>query len=120
MANILAVDDTAPFRQMVAIMLKSAGHEVTEAADGRAALDIARTQEFELVLSDLDMPHMDGLALTRELRSLPNYKSTPILMLSSESGVDKIRDGKAAGANEWIVKPFKMAKFLAIIKKFVG
>jgi two-component system chemotaxis response regulator CheY len=120
MAHILAVDDSASMRQMVAFTLKGAGHEVTEAADGQAALDLAKAKKFDLVLSDINMPRMDGITLTKELRSLPNFKFTPILMLTTESGMDKKQDGKAAGATGWIVKPFNPEQLLATIKKVMG
>lgn len=120
MASILAVDDSASMRQMVAFTLKSAGHSVTEASDGNEALTLAKSAQFDLVLSDVNMPNMDGLSLARELRSLPNFKFTPILMLTTESGMDKKTEGKAAGATGWIVKPFNPDQLLATIKKVMG
>ncbi len=120
MANILAVDDSASMRQMVAFTLKGAGHEVTEACDGQEALDIAKGQKFDLVLSDVNMPNMDGISLARELRSLPDFKFTPILMLTTEAGMDKKSEGKAAGATGWIVKPFNPEQLLATVKKVIG
>lgn len=120
MANILAVDDSASMRQMVAFTLKSAGHNVTEASDGQAALDVTKTERFDLVLSDVNMPRMDGLSLAKELRSLDNYKFVPILMLTTEAGLNKKQEGKAAGATGWIVKPFNPEQLLATIKKVMG
>lgn len=120
MAHILAVDDSASMRQMVSFTLKGAGHQVTEAADGQAALDLAKGQKFDLVLSDVNMPRMDGFALAKELRSLPSFKFTPILMLTTEAGMDKKQEGKAAGATGWIVKPFNPEQLLATIKKVMG
>lgn len=120
MAHILAVDDSASMRQMVAFTLKGAGHQVTEAADGMAALTLAKGQKFDLVLSDVNMPKMDGITLTRELRALPNFKFTPILMLTTEGGMDRKTEGKAAGATGWIVKPFNPEQLLATIKKVMG
>lgn len=120
MASILAVDDSASMRQMVAFTLKSAGHSVTEASDGNEALTLAKSAQFDLVLSDVNMPNMDGLSLARELRSLPSFKFTPILMLTTESGMDKKTEGKAAGATGWIVKPFNPDQLLATIKKVMG
>lgn len=120
MANILAVDDSASMRQMVAFTLKSAGHMVTEASDGQQALEVAKGKAFDLVLSDVNMPNMDGITLTRELRTLPNFKFTPILMLTTEAGLEKKSEGKAAGATGWIVKPFNPEQLLATIKKVVG
>lgn len=120
MANILAVDDSASMRQMVAFTLKGAGHQVTEASDGKQALDMAKNGKFDLVLSDVNMPNMDGIALTRELRALPNFKFTPILILTTEAGLNKKQEGKAAGATGWIVKPFNPEQLLSTIKKVIG
>lgn len=117
MAKILAVDDSASMRQMVSFTLKSAGHEVTEANDGEDALNKAKGQKFSLVISDVNMPRMDGISLIKELRALPDYKFTPILMLTTESTGDKKQEGKAAGATGWIVKPFNPDQLLATISK---
>ncbi len=120
MAKILAVDDSASMRQMVTFTLKGAGHEVLEASDGVQALGIAKTQPMDLVLSDVNMPNMDGIELCRNLRQLPSYKFTPILMLTTESAGDKKTEGKAAGATGWIVKPFNPDQLLTTIKKVLG
>lgn len=120
MAQILAVDDSASMRQMVTFTLKGAGHDVTEASDGQEALNIAKSQKFDLVLSDVNMPNMDGISLTKELRALPDFKFTPILILTTEAGMDKKDDGKAAGATGWIVKPFNPDQLLSTIKKVLG
>ncbi|PHS27220.1 MAG: response regulator [Methylophaga sp.] len=120
MANILAVDDSASMRQMVSFTLKAAGHTVTDAADGKQALDIAKTRSFDLVLTDVNMPVMDGLTLTRELRALPTFKFTPILVLTTEAGMDKKQEGRAAGATGWLVKPFNPDQLLATINKVLG
>jgi len=120
MAKILAVDDSASMRQMVSFTLKSAGHSVTDAADGKQALDIAKTQSFDLVLTDVNMPIMDGITLTRELRALPSYRFTPILVLTTEAGMDKKQLGRAAGATGWLVKPFNPDQLLATVKKVLG
>ena len=118
MARILAVDDSASMRQMVTFTLKGAGHEVFEASDGVEALKFASGQtDLDLVISDINMPNMDGIALIKELRGIPNFKFTPILMLTTESGVDKKSEGKAAGATGWIVKPFNSDLLLATIGK---
>ena len=117
MAKILAVDDSASMRQMVSFTLKGAGYDVVEAADGKLALDQAQQQQFDLVLSDVNMPVMDGISLVKELRALSNYKFTPILMLTTESAGDKKMEGKQAGATGWLVKPFNPDQLLATIKK---
>ena len=120
MASILAVDDSASMRQMVSFTLKGAGYEVIEAADGQDALQLAKTRKVDLVLTDVNMPRMDGIALIRALRALPQYKFTPMLTLTTESTADKKQDGKTAGATGWIVKPFNPEQLLAVIKKVLG
>ncbi len=120
MASILTVDDSTSMRQMVSFTLKGAGHEVIEAADGVEALDVAKTRSFDLVVTDVNMPNMDGISLIKELRNLPDYKFTPLLMLTTESGEDKKQAGKAAGATGWIVKPFDPERLLATVKKVLG
>jgi two-component system, chemotaxis family, chemotaxis protein CheY len=120
MASILTVDDSASIRQMVSFALKGAGYEVVEATDGQEALDIARTRRFDLVVTDMNMPNMDGISLIRELRSLSEFRFTPILMLTTESGADKKQAGKAAGATGWIVKPFDPERLLGTINKVLG
>ena len=120
MANILAVDDSASMRQMVAFTLTNAGHQVVSAVDGKDALDKAGAEQFDLVLTDVNMPLMDGITLTRELRSLAPYRFTPILMLTTESGADRKMEGKAAGATGWIVKPFNPDQLIAVVSKVLG
>jgi len=120
MTKILAVDDSASMRQMITFTLKSAGFDVVEASDGVEGVSQARQHKCDLVLSDVNMPNMDGIAMTRELRTLPDYKYTPILMLTTESGLDKKTEGKSAGATGWIVKPFKPDQLLNTIKKVLG
>ncbi|MGD0503202.1 MAG: response regulator [Steroidobacteraceae bacterium] len=116
-ATILTVDDSASMRQMVSFTLKRAGYTVVEAADGIEALNYARTSTVDLVLTDVNMPNMDGISLVRELRQLQTYKFVPMLMLTTESGQDKKLQGKAAGATGWLVKPFNPEKLLATIEK---
>ena len=120
MARILAVDDSKSIRQMVAFTLTSAGHEVVEAEDGVQGLEAAKGGSFNLVLTDINMPNMDGIEMIKQLRGLPAYKFTPILTLTTESGADKKSEGKAAGATGWIVKPFNPEQLLATIKKVLG
>ncbi len=119
-ASILAVDDSASMRQMVSFTLKGAGYEVVEAADGVEALNIAKTRSVNLVITDVNMPNMDGITLIRELRNLPSYKFTPLLMLTTESGTEKKQQGKAAGATGWIVKPFNPDQLLKTVAKVIG
>ena len=118
--SILAVDDSTSMRQMVSFTLKRAGYDVAEAEDGQKALDIAKTREFDMVLSDVNMPVMDGIQLIKELRQLPTFKFTPILMLTTESGTAKKMEGKQAGATGWIVKPFNPDQLLGTVKRVLG
>lgn len=120
MPVILAVDDSTSMRQMVSFTLKDAGYNVVEAADGHEALQAAKKSSFDLVLSDVNMPGMDGITLIKELRALSNFKFTPILMLTTEAGSDKKMQGKQAGATGWLVKPFNPDKLLATVKKVLG
>ncbi|MFT4925736.1 MAG: two-component system chemotaxis response regulator CheY [Phenylobacterium sp.] len=119
MKRILAVDDSASMRQMVVFTLKKAGYEVVDAKDGVEALAIAKGQSFDAVISDVNMPNMDGITLIRSLRGLPAYKFTPMLMLTTESGTEKKHEGRAAGATGWIVKPFNPDQLLAVIQKVI-
>jgi len=107
-------------RQMVSFTLKGAGYDVVEAADGVEALKIARTRSVNLVITDVNMPNMDGISLIRELRALPSYKFTPLLMLTTESSADKKQQGKSAGATGWIVKPFNPEQLLNTVKKVLS
>ena len=120
MATILAVDDSASMRQMVSFTLKSAGYSVVEAVDGVDALAKAKTMKANIVITDVNMPNMDGISLIAELRKLPDYKFIPILMLTTESGVSKKQEGKAAGATGWIVKPFNPDQLLSTVKRVAG
>jgi len=117
---ILAVDDSASIRSMVSFTLKSAGYEVVEAVDGVDALHKAKTKVMNLVLTDQNMPRMDGLTLVRSLRLLPDYRTAPILILTTESGADMKNQGKAAGATGWLVKPFDPQRLIEVVKKVLG
>lgn len=117
MPHILAVDDSPSMRQMVSFTLASAGYEVTEAEDGAVALDKARGGRFDLVLADVNMPNLDGISLIKALRDLPDYRYTPMLMLTTEAGDGKKQEGRAAGATGWIVKPFNPEQLLATLKR---
>lgn len=117
---ILAVDDSRSMRQMVAFTLKQAGYEVIEAVDGTDGLNKSKAKSFHLILTDQNMPKMDGLSLIRTLRGLPQYKRVPILMLTTESGEAMKRQGQAAGATGWLVKPFNPVNLLKVVKKCIG
>jgi len=117
---VLTIDDSPSIRQMVAFTLKNSGYEVTEAADGRDGLAKAKTRRFDLVLTDQNMPIMDGLTLIRSLRTMPEYKATPILMLTTESSDAMKSEGRAAGATGWLVKPFDPGKLVDVVRKVIG
>lgn len=117
---VLTVDDSASIRQMVAFTLKGAGYEVMEAVDGEDGLDKARGRNADLVLTDQNMPRMDGLTLIKTLRGMSQYRSTPILMLTTESSEAMKSAGRAAGATGWLVKPFDPQKLLEVVKKVIG
>ena len=118
--TVLCVDDSASIRQMVGFTLKSAGYEVVEAVDGMDGLDKAKARSVNLVLTDQNMPRMDGLTLIKSLRALPTYKSVPILMLTTESSDAMKAQGRAAGATGWLVKPFDPQKLIEVVRKVIG
>ncbi|MFK5985076.1 MAG: response regulator [Pseudomonadota bacterium] len=115
--KVLVVDDSTSMRQMISFTLKGAGFECVEASDGLKGLEAAKAGKFDLVFTDVNMPIMDGLTFTAELRKLPNYKFTPILVLTTEAGTDKKMAGKAAGATGWLVKPFNPEQLLKTAQK---
>ena len=117
MAAILVVDDSTTMRQMVAFTLTSAGHEVVEAPDGNKALALAKERKFDLVITDVNMPGMNGIDLVQGLRALPDCKFIPILVLTTEAGAELKEKGKSAGATGWIVKPFNPEVLLDTLKK---
>ncbi len=120
MHSVLAVDDSASMRGLVTYVLKQAGFKVVLAEDGLEALEYARNQAVDLVLTDINMPNLDGIELIRELRSLPHYKFVPMLVLTTESGTDKKMEGKAAGATGWLVKPFDPQQLISTISKVLA
>ena len=120
MPSILIVDDSASMREMVSFTLKGAGYDVEEAVDGADGLKKAKTRAFNIVITDVNMPNMDGITLVKELRALANYKFVPLLLLTTESADDKKQAGKSAGATGWMVKPFNPEQLLATIKKVSG
>lgn len=105
---------------MVQFTLKGAGYDVIEAADGQEGLERAQKSKVNLVLTDQNMPRMDGLTLIRSLRALPDYKNVPILVLTTESGADMKAQGRAAGATGWLVKPFAPKGLVDVVKKVIG
>lgn len=120
MALVLIVDDSSSMRQMVSFTLKGAGFQVDEAPDGTDALRRAKATKYDVVVTDVNMPNMDGLTLIKELRALPDYKFTPLLLLTTESSAEKKAQGKTAGATGWMVKPFSPDQLLATVKKVLG
>lgn len=118
--TILAVDDSKTMRDMVSFTLKGAGYDVVEADDGQNALTKAGTQKFDLVITDINMPNMDGITLVKELRGKPDFRATPILILTTEADDAKKQEGRAAGATGWIVKPFEPDKLLQVVQKVCG
>jgi len=119
MAKILVVDDSASIRNMVSFTLKQQQYETVEACDGKDGLEKAKTGRFDLVITDVNMPIMDGIKLCSELRQLPAFKFTPVLMLTTESSAEMKQRGKAAGATGWLVKPFNPEKLLSTIKRVI-
>ncbi|MGK0198310.1 MAG: two-component system chemotaxis response regulator CheY [Yoonia sp.] len=115
--TIMTVDDASIIRKRVSFTLQSSGHRVLEAGDGLQALDIVRKERVDLILSDINMPNMDGIEFTRQVRTLPEYNSVPIILLTTESEPGKKAEGRAAGASGWIVKPFKQDQLLALMAK---
>jgi two-component system chemotaxis response regulator CheY len=120
MKTILTVDDSSSVRQMVKITLTSAGYAVVEACDGRDGLEKAKTNSVNLVITDLNMPVMNGLEFIRSLRQLPAYRGVPIVFLTTESDDSMKQQAKAAGATGWITKPFKQEQLAAVAKKLLG
>ena len=117
--TILIVDDSASLRQVVSIALKSAGYDVSEACDGKDALSKLNGEKIHLIICDVNMPIMDGITFVKEAKKLPNYKFTPIIMLTTESQEAKKQEGQAAGAKAWVVKPFQPAQMLAAVSKLI-
>ena len=120
MKTILAVDDSTSMRKMVSFTLTTSGYNVIEACDGLDGLTKARENNIDLVLSDVNMPNMNGIELTKSLRSEESYKYTPILLLTTEACEDKKSEGKSAGVTGWITKPFNPPKLLKIVDKLLG
>jgi two-component system chemotaxis response regulator CheY len=117
--TILIVDDSASLRQVVKIALKGAGYDVLEGCDGKDALSKMTGQKIHLIISDVNMPNMDGITFVKEVKKLANYKFTPIIMLTTESQEEKKAEGQAAGAKAWVVKPFKPEQMLGAVQKLI-
>lgn len=118
--EILIVDDSPSIRNMVEVTLASTGHTITTAEDGQVALDKCKQHKYDFVLSDVNMPNMDGITLVKSLRALPDYQSVPIIVLTTEAGADLKTQGKEAGATGWMVKPFDPSKLLQVVDKVLG
>ncbi|MEW9899053.1 response regulator [Chitinivorax sp. PXF-14] len=117
--TILIVDDSFSLRQTVAIALKSTGYEVVEAVDGKDALTKLDGRKFNLIISDVNMPNMDGITFVKAAKQLPNYKFTPIIMLTTEADETKKAEGKAAGVRAWVIKPFQPPILLDAVAKLI-
>ncbi|KPW90932.1 MULTISPECIES: response regulator [Pseudomonas syringae group] len=117
--SVLVVDDSSSVRQVVGIALKSAGYDVIEACDGKDALGKLTGQKVHLIISDVNIPNMDGITFVKEVKKLASYKFTPIIMLTTESQESKKAEGQAAGAKAWVVKPFQPAQMLAAVSKLI-
>jgi two-component system chemotaxis response regulator CheY len=117
--TIMTVDDAQTMRKIIGFTLAEAGYQVVEAPDGAAALEALRGRTVDAVISDVNMPNMDGIELTRQLRTLPAYARTPIILLTTESDAEVKNRGRAAGATGWIVKPFKPDQLLAVMNKVI-
>lgn len=117
---ILVVDDSASMRQVVSIALQGAGFNVIEACDGRDALNKLTGQRVHLIISDVNMPNMDGISFVKEVKARGEYKFTPVIMLTTESADAKKSEGQAAGAKAWVVKPFQPQQMLAAVSKLIA
>jgi len=117
--TVMIVDDSASLRQVVNMALRSAGYEVLEACDGRDALNKLTGQRIHLVISDVNMPNMDGITFVREMKKLEPYKFTPVIMLTTEAQEGKKQEGQSAGAKAWVVKPFQPQQMLSAVAKLI-
>jgi two-component system chemotaxis response regulator CheY len=117
--TIMIVDDSASIRQVVGIALRGAGYQVLEACDGKDALSKLTGDKIHLIISDVNMPNMDGITFVKQIKQHPRYKFTPVIMLTTEAGKDKMAEGRAAGAKAWVVKPFQPPQMLDAVSKLV-
>ncbi len=115
--TILVVDDSSSIRQLVSMSLRDAGFEVIEACDGKDALSKLAGQKVHLIVSDVNMPNMDGITLAKEVKAHPQYKFTPIMMLTTEAQESKMKEGKDAGAKAWLTKPFQTDQLLTAVSR---
>lgn len=118
--TIMIVDDSPSLRQAVVIALKGAGYDVIEAGDGKQGLEQLDGRKVNLIISDINMPNMDGITMVTEIKRMPAYKFTPIIMLTTEAGADMKEKGKAAGVKAWVVKPFKPDQMLDAVAKLMA
>ncbi|HEX8611793.1 MAG TPA: response regulator [Telluria sp.] len=117
--TIMIVDDSSSVRQVIGITLRGAGYEVIEGCDGKDALTRLDGRKVHLIISDVNMPNMDGISFVKQVKLLPNYRFTPVIMLTTESAEEKKREGQAAGAKAWVVKPFKPDVLLNAVQKLI-
>ncbi|MCG6552295.1 MAG: response regulator [Candidatus Magnetominusculus sp. LBB02] len=117
---IMTVDDSASVRQMVAFTLKGAGYAVIQAVDGKDALAKLASEHIDMIITDLNMPNLDGIGLVKAVRGMPEHKFMPIIMVTTESQESKKLEGRAAGATGWIVKPFKPEQLMSVVRKVLG
>lgn len=117
--TILIIDDSISLRQVVSIALKNAGYDVVEACDGKDALTKLTGQKIHLMICDVNMPNMDGISFLKAVREHPSYKFTPVIMLTTEASEEKKKEGQAAGARAWVVKPFKPEQLLVAVSKLI-
>jgi len=118
--TILTVDDSSSIRQMVAFVLKDAGFDVEEAADGQIAVELMSRKQVDMLITDLNMPNLNGVGLIEWTRADPRHKYIPVVMLTTESQDEKKREGKLAGATGWIIKPFRPEQLLSVVNRVLG
>lgn len=118
--KLLVVDDSSAIRQSVSFILQQSGYETVLAEDGQDGLNKVQEQEFSMIITDVNMPNMDGITMITKIRENPKYKFMPIIVLTTESQEGKMQQGKAAGATGWIVKPFDATRLIAVVKKLIG
>lgn len=117
--TIMIVDDSASIRQVVGLTLKNAGYDTIEAVDGRDAVGKLDGRRVHLIICDVNMPNMDGITFVKQMKTMPSYRFTPVIMLTTEAGESKKQEGQLAGARAWVVKPFQPAQMLAAVSKLI-